>query len=959
MYNTKKTVSVVEKAWEHFRSTIESLYWENSLNTIEAHMNERHGFLATKSQYERHFRKWELRKNLTGLEWGIIIRYMRKHSIHPEQVEVLFKGHEIPQKRVLQEIARRSSSNSVLQNGSYKLPKEITIRLRSRANGLQAIRAPATSPLSSSMQPEASFNAVTIISPSIDHHSLNKPTIIADYALPFSWIYQIKLDSVLQSLNHSQELIQWKGPSKTQLDAIFYPSQQSSAHDAHGSHNAVLPSYTIASLVNNVSAVGQTISNDAYTLLKALPLNAVSQSLRVLPIPILEALKERVFAAAVKFGDVDLVSAMLELNMDPREQIMMEWPHMSTPTYPLEFAVAAGHFSVAKTLILRMCHNANQLQLDQLLNHIFERKRRNAGFAANAGLKHSETKLLMCIVLAAGASPDIRCLEISGNSPSLASLKELLDATTAGIIAWLNIGLLEHYIKGICGFKQQKYLAIDVVRFVLHNHQQHLPTENPQLRISVFKALHAAIAERSKTIVKIILQTISLFGYCLEDGGSFVNDTHPPIRTDDLILQAFDNADWSLAASLMLATELPQSSGNEHSSTRNYEDALRKKDLALAHSILRSEFETMERWKFCGRGESIIELAISLEKPDVAVTITRELEHYHDRGIVGLEPLLAHGQSTAVSTLLLGHPVWKHALEAASDHGDFYFLEAKLFSSSAVPFMSYSEDDQPGALTSLDRQICFRAIAFHAIATNDFKLCRWLLQLGMDADQLHLLPYDSGDYIVSTLPVTYVGYPFSIRHTFPSLLAIVAERNEMGWMKFLCSEGVSAVDSSALLRAVKCKATPATIRFLLDVAKVKKTPMQQTYGVAALRQAIRNHDFNLIDILCKAVDIDKIEPFIEEIFNSDEKSPVSPLGESIVMNSPEIVQFLLNRGANPTAYVSFDGLKMLENTKSYLQRVTPLLAAIDVQSLSIVKKLVEHGAELHHPRKPGVLRTPL
>jgi hypothetical protein len=46
---------------------------------------------------------------------------MRKYSIHPEQVEVLFKGHEIPQKRALQEIARRSSSNSVLQNGLFML----------------------------------------------------------------------------------------------------------------------------------------------------------------------------------------------------------------------------------------------------------------------------------------------------------------------------------------------------------------------------------------------------------------------------------------------------------------------------------------------------------------------------------------------------------------------------------------------------------------------------------------------------------------------------------------------------------------------------------------------------------------------------------------------------------------------------------------------------------------------
>jgi hypothetical protein len=147
---------------------------------------------------------------------------------------------------------------------------------------------------------------------------------MADYALPFSWIHSINLDSVWQSLNHSQQLIQWKGPSKTQHYAIFYPSQQSFAHDAYGSHIAVLPSYIIASLVNNVSAVGQTISNDAYTLLKALPMNAVSHHLRTLPTPILEALRERAFAIAVKFGDVRLVSTMLELNVDPRERIMME-----------------------------------------------------------------------------------------------------------------------------------------------------------------------------------------------------------------------------------------------------------------------------------------------------------------------------------------------------------------------------------------------------------------------------------------------------------------------------------------------------------------------------------------------------------------------------------------------------------------------------------------------------------
>jgi hypothetical protein len=71
----------------------------------------------SKSQYERQFRKWQLRKNLTGPEWTVIIRYMKRNSIRLEQVEVLFKGHEIPHKRILQEIARRSSLNTTWQSG--------------------------------------------------------------------------------------------------------------------------------------------------------------------------------------------------------------------------------------------------------------------------------------------------------------------------------------------------------------------------------------------------------------------------------------------------------------------------------------------------------------------------------------------------------------------------------------------------------------------------------------------------------------------------------------------------------------------------------------------------------------------------------------------------------------------------------------------------------------------------
>lgn len=105
------------------------------------------------------------------------------------------------------------------------------------------------------------------------------------------------------------------------------------------------------------------------------------------------------------------------------------------------------------------------------------------------------------------------------------------------------------------------------------------------------------------------------------------------------------------------------------------------------------------------------------------------------------------------------------------------------------------------------------------------------------------------------------------------------------------------------------------------------------------------------------MNIDAIEPSNKELH--DKNTPLSSLGEAIILGDVAIVEYLLKRGANPNAYVSFDGLKMLERIKSHIQRVTPLLAAIDTQSLPIVKLLLEHGAEVDYKRNMGVFRTPL
>ena len=225
----------------------------------------------------------------------------------------------------------------------------------------------------------------------------------------------VDLDSFSQNLSAAEQLTKWRKPPKAQLDALFYSKGRSFLDTLHESHKTSVLSYAIASLANNISSVDHNVSNEAYSLLKTLPLNVLLQSLKALSVPVLDALKERVFATAVKVGDVNLVSAMLKLNVDPRERIMIDWPSVSKPTYPLDYAWDAGHFAVTEKLVSHMCQGATELQLDGLLDCILygmkstmqnSMKRRSISMG-DLVRGSSELKMIehMCIALAAGASP--------------------------------------------------------------------------------------------------------------------------------------------------------------------------------------------------------------------------------------------------------------------------------------------------------------------------------------------------------------------------------------------------------------------------------------------------------------------------------------------------------------------------------------------------------------------------
>ncbi|CAI9634367.1 unnamed protein product [Alternaria burnsii] len=978
MNNTTKTNSIDEKVWERHRSKIESLYWEHSLSTIDTYMKKYHGFAASKAQYERHLRKWQLRKNLTGSQWGMIIRHIKRNSICLERVEVLFKGHEIPQSRIIQEIARRSSLINTLEHGSDRLPMNITLRPRSStpnmdiANGLRTSSSLVTSSSSSSLQTEDDLDLVTITSPTINSLGLNKSTCTGLYTPSFSWMQLGKMDSLLLTSSVFQQLVKQTQPSETQFNAIFCPTHHFTAGGTQTKHDTVLPSYMIASLLNNVSLAVHPTSNNAYALIKALPLSAVSQGLKALSIPIQDAFKERVFAISVQNGDLALMLAMLKLKLDPWERIMMDWEFVSQPTYPLTFATAVGHHKIARTLLSQMCQGANQSQLHELFGQIVEGRKLGKNIAHCGEDRHRsrmpETIESMCIVLAAGASPIRKCLNNS-DPISIPHLKQLIDSTAGGIMAWLEIGLLDYYLTKPEGWEAPHMLrnrvsaAHDILQCVFNDYRDHLPKGCPRVKEVMRDVLRVVQTELDDSATQTILNAFNLVGYRLVGEEIHEEDISMPGSINDSILEPFDSTDWTAAASLMIA-EGPNSAPSIRELEKKLKDAIAEKNLIYSLSAIRKH---PALWYLLG--SQILKLASSLGN-DVN-SIIRDMEDRESSGDVGLAVLLEYGQTATLSALLTGHTVWRCALEAVSEKDDFGPLEAMIFQGSPAPFLGDPKPQYRGdAVKGPDEhQLCFRAIAYYAIATNDFKLCKWLLAVGMDAEELFILDLDDGLLCyVRKAPAMYCsfgggrGNPLDqVKHKLPSLLEVAAQHNNQVWIEFLLAAGVSAIDSMALLRATRNRASDAIIHLLLEAAQVRKSLVERTYGVAALRQAVRSRNFGLIKILCAAVDMNAIEPFPEEYIPVGHPSPdiVSPLGEAIITNDLEIVRILLHHNASPNAFVSLDGLEISEKAQGYMQRVTPLLAAIDMKSLPMVKVLLECGAELHYTCNMGTTRTPL
>jgi hypothetical protein len=779
--------------------------------------------------------------------------------------------------------------------------------------------------------------------------------------MPFPWIYNIDWSSILQHESSSCQLTPWNPPSATNIEAVLYQAPKDS----------ILPLFFTALLVNNMAHLEHLPLHDAYQWLKSLPPSALTQIMGSLPDPILEALKERVYVDAIEAGDENVVQSMLALNVDSWEKVNRNRNIHPRVSHPLRLAISGGHYAVACLIVKQMCQGSSSSHKNEVLDMIIDSDRgepRDSSTSNEGLLTNSEVVDLLCIVLSEGARRDVRCITAARGEFDL--VKRLLRSGTGDISAWILVGLLETCIRDAQNHPDNKLavLAERVMLYVLDVNNIDLPIGDEVFKSSLLQGLRCAIASRHLWATDLILGAFTQLRYHLDAN----SDTKG--ASISVLNQACRTADWELALSLLpqlknRGVDVIRESDRAHLQShdgvlkpaeRLYQ-AIDQNDVELASHLLDSNDlkGVQDDLELLGA----IEKAVGLGHDRMATEVLHRLENVRTRW-QGAVSLLKRGRTATISALLLKNSEWNMSLDTAAKHNDFRALEDMLYEN--IDTMSYSAcSDDTEAVSG--QQICLRVLAYHAIETNNFRLYKWLLELGLDSDELIYICGKCDRVFLSKRPGMNGGLLKAVQQenrsigVFPSILALAAEQNSVPWMKFLLEEGADCKDSMALLRAVQSKAKVTTVRLLLERADSHRHYDKRIYGSASLREAIRHRDISMVNMLCDIVDIDGTESSTEELLEN-ELIFTSPLGEAIRQRDIAMIRILLDRGAGVNSIVSYNRWTKRGDTasgRSWIPRVNPILAAIDMNDLPIIQLLVERGAEVDHSRNHGINRSPL
>jgi ankyrin repeat protein len=811
---------------------------------------------------------------------------------------------------------------------------------------------------------------VTIESPSSTHLLSDHAAFFSDLHEPFSWKQNVDWELISQHFTWPQLSEDSISSSDISNGAVSFPNRLKLGVVVDAGKSVAFPVRLVAALINNMCDTQHLFASHPTTWLGTLLRPDVMQCLSALPSEIFNVLVERIFATALRIGDLHTVQFMLALDANIYEKIMVGPHSQSTPTFPFEVALNGGHFSVAKAIISHSCQNMAPSALDELLSQLLNwrelasQPKREPELSAHQVQDHEMVELL-CIVLSAGAIPESRCIVVIDGDFLLA--KRFFHAVgVERLDLWLQAGLVEECFRQLHGRNMDEWLAEKIMRYIFKEHRKKLPRGDSTMEAILWKALQSAVQAQRMWATERILMAIQALGYHT-DFNINLQDSN-----GNSFFQACRDGDWALALSLMpisptknMACQAIMLASPTCEGTIQLRETLCTRILEEndTHGVYEMLNDTKEKdWEWV---EEKCSDAISqgLDQMVVAfmqrLSITEEWQPTQRQ----FNSLLMHGRIAAVSALLRSDPRWRAALEAASDKDDFDALANIIY--PTISCNAWFVYDEP----VVQQQMSLRALAYDACQRKDYNIFKWLLECGIDTDELIFVEYEdtstseTHNYL-SKRPDMRGGlggqswqHANANTQIWPSLLAVAASQNDEPWMRFLLEVEVDGRDSMALLHSIDSNASAATISLLLEVAASQKRWDKRTYGSAALREAIKQQNMELIDILCRNVDVDKIESSTEDSLKGIQA--LSPLGEAIHTANINIVRILLQNGASPNTCITYDCLRSGKHATNLLPRISPLLAAIAAQNLPIVQLLVSHGADLDYKRPIGLLRTPL
>ncbi|KAF2134192.1 ankyrin [Dothidotthia symphoricarpi CBS 119687] len=995
MSNDARATKISEQIWDSHRSTLERLYVQEGkeLQYVIDFMQNQERFLASKSQYEYQFRKWKFRKNLKRKDWPVVIGIVEKRRRLGKDSEILFNGIVLSDERIERETARYGSalktSNQLPEGQQHDLPDDIVIST-----------PPATcnSLVQSPRLPSTDINSSLIHTPPRFEHSWRIPragirTLPMEYE-PFAWVKTLDFTRLPQLTSAtSNQLINQSKAGLARLNAMFYPTQNAVTNTV--SSKFVILQYLISALLNNTELTGRTSLENIHSWLRSIPQPVLLEFFAALPKPVMPVLRERIFAAALEDDDGVTVQSMLTLGVDPFEMIPTAY---EGPVQPLERALGRGQVEVAKTIISHICQLGMISSPDSALKLLLESAERIRRMLFDR-ITNTEWVELLIIPLLAGAKPIVACFRRCLDDPSLTRL--ILENGQGGIQGWLQAGLLTQCFDWYKIFSKEKEkeayvpLLSNILTYCLLEKGHLLPKNDPEIERELSHAFLATLRLGLTWASQLVFETCS---------SSSISLTVPGYdhAVSQLILEGCSKGDWASAEKS--ADKEPQKRFVPQKDRRVKPRAIDIKGLQKA--VSEDNLAYVEKQLKCGEDlqrfsleswRPILDQAARFGHDMIALAIMQAPLHVsweYD----GIPTLLQHCRTLAMSTLLESDLRWNKALQAARIQGNYIMLDDLLFRMQILdPDPIFPGKFYVNSTESI--QMALRALSYHAIQTNDTNLLKWLVDTGLHMDEIWYRRCGDGfGTFLKFSPCVGVsfgeggGFIFDKTTDYgklPSLLYLAAKQNKTSIIRFLLAEGAENRDSITLMHAVKDRLDIATINMLLEWSEIRSYRRTGSYGSAALRCAIRQQNYILLQLLADKVDVEKME-YLYPDPGENEEVCISPLGEAIQENDLEAIEIILSKGVSPNALVAHDGIQFeygaWDADRTVLKRLTPLLAAIDMrdmrdmrdmqdildmrevqnmqdmqdmQDMSIVETLIKSGAEIDYPPKQGLLRTPL